>query len=97
MPKLTNFEGCVNLFGWLYLSGEQEVYPVAGLKAYAAFLDVKSNEELDEIITASSAALAEEYTIYPLVDLDYAIKTIEKFHPLPQKVEQKVEREMCHA
>ena len=61
--------GCVNHFVNLDKTGKARVWPIAGLKGYATLVDVKSHEELRDILNGNAMRDIEEYKVIALGDL----------------------------
>lgn len=68
--KRSNVSQCVNHFDLLDQTGRAEVYPIAGLKGYATFVDVASHAELAEILSGNPMGHIEQYTVIAIRELD---------------------------
>lgn len=64
--KRASVSECVTHFDSLHLSGRARVFPIAGLKGYATFVDAASHEELGEILAGNPMGHIEQYKVMPL-------------------------------
>jgi len=60
--------GCVSHFVDLDATGRARVQPIVGMKGYATLVDVKSHDELKDILRGNSMGHIEEYRVIALAE-----------------------------
>ncbi len=67
--KRASVSQCVSHFDILNQTPGQKVFPIAGLKGYATFVDVASHEELAKILAGNPMGHIEQYKVIAIRDL----------------------------